>query len=199
MAFDSISTLKKNRVYAPMITGLAIIVAIFVARPGFAAYNEAKLQLITTETTLSEQQAKLQKLENNANLIADANSELAKKVQKISKDFNTSEIMETIMINQFATLNATSGMTKPLVNITNITLDKGSKEPNGLYYGTANMTITAANAGSIATFLDYLTTNTPYAFNLSDITLPMATGVAPTQNASNESSVSVTLGLYYYP
>lgn len=181
-----------------MITGLAILIAILIAKPAFSSYNEAKLQLISTETALSSQQSKLQKLEQNAQLIADENSDLAKKVKKISKNFNTSEIMETIMINQFTTINATSGLSKPLINISNITLDKGSKEPNGLHYGTANMNISADNPATIASFLDYLTTQTPYAFSLNDITLPMNTGTSNTNN-SGESSVSVTLGLYYYP
>lgn len=198
MAFNSISTLKKNRVYAPMIVALAILFFIFLARPSFSAYNEAKMQLMTAETTLAEKQSTLEKLEKNAQLIADSNSDLAKKVQKIAQPFNTSDIIETVLINPHTTFTAASTALKPLVNVTNVAIDKGTKQPNGLNYGTVNMTVTSSSVTNIATFLDYLTGQTKYAFYLNDITLPVTTGM-PISHDIEEYSVSVALGLYYYP
>ena len=99
MAFNSISTLQKNRVYAPMITGLAILVAVLVARPAFTAYSEAKMELLATETTLSEEQSKLSKLEAESAKLADENSELSKNVAKIAREFTPSEIFEVLLLD----------------------------------------------------------------------------------------------------
>lgn len=211
MAFESISTLKKNRVYAPVITGIAIIVAIFLARPAFSAYNEAKMLLDVTEKEQNEVQATFDRLNKNASLIADPNSDLSKSVAKIAREFNSSEILEAIMINPFTTPSSVA-VGNPFITITDVKLDKGSKEPNGIWRGTATMTIKGATPEMIATYLDYLTNHKDFAFSLSNITLPINTaekvgatatgqtlGATTTASASSDTSVNVTLGLYYYP
>lgn len=196
MAFNSISTLQKNRQYAPIILGLTIFVAIFATRPAFSSYNDAKMLLSATETEISMVQSELNTLRANATKIADPDSELSKKVAKVARDFNPSEIIEAIMINRFTTKNALSAQNFSVV-VKDIKIDKGVKEPSGLYRGTVNMTISAANVPAIASFLDYLTGLENFAFSLNDISLPLE--IPANAPGTNELSVSVKLGLYYYP
>lgn len=108
MAFNSISTSQKNRVYAPIVLGIAIFVAIFFTRPVFSGYTEAKALLATTESEVAKVQAERDVLRVNAEKISDPNSDLSKKVAKITREFNPSEIIETIMINRFTIKNELS-------------------------------------------------------------------------------------------
>ena len=179
MAFNSISTLQKNRVYAPMITGLAILVAVLVARPAFTAYSEAQMELLATETTLSEEQSKLSKLEAESAKLADENSELSKNVAK------------------FTVASAVSGQTTPSVSVTDVVAQAGNKEPSGIYRGTVSLKVSAKSPELIAAYLDFLTSHPKFAFTLNDISLPINT--QNPQTAATETTVDVTLGLYYYP
>ena len=198
MAFNSISTLQKNRVYAPVITGLAILLAVLVARPAFTAYSEAKMELFATETTLSEQQSKLSKLEEESAKLADENSELSKNVAKITREFTPSEIFEVLLLdNKFTVASAVSGQTTPSVSVTDVVAQAGNKEPSGIYRGTVNLKVSAKNPEMIAAYLDFLTSHPKFAFTLNDISLPINT--QNPQTAATETTVDVTLGLYYYP
>lgn len=196
MAFENISNMQKNRVYAPFITGVAILLAVVVARPMYASYNEADTELTVAKTALQTTQAEHDKLQAQAAKIADPNSELAKNVKKIAQSFDASTILETVMINPFTTASAVSTATAPRISISDITLDKGAKEPSGIYRGSVNMTIKAQSADIVSAFLDYLTTNTNFYFSLNNISLPIDTH---SEQQSGEISVPVTLGLYYYP
>ncbi len=195
MAFNSISTLQKNRVYAPIILGIAICIAIFFTRPAFSGYTESKALLATAKSEVEKVQVERDALRANAEKISDPNSDLSKKVAKIARDFNPSEIIEAIMINRFTIKNELSPQSWAIV-VKDIKLDKGSEEPNGLYRGTVDITISANNATNIVGFLDYLTTLDKFAFSLNDITLPLE---IPVNTNAEELSVSVQLGLYYYP
>lgn len=194
MAFQSLTTLQKNKVYAPIITGVAIIVAIAATVPTYNAYSEADLGLISAEQTRDEAQLKLNKMEAQAAKIADPSTPLAQNVAKISQDFDASKILETVMVNTFTTGNAAMAARTPMIAIENITLDKGDKEPSGIYRGTVNMTVKASSTDMLVKYLDYLTKNTNFYFSLNEISLPVENA---TSNA--EISLPVTLGVYYYP
>lgn len=196
MAFDSMSTLKKNRVFAPVITGLAILLAVIFVRPMYASYSTAESELVAAKTALEQVKTQHDKLKAQEGKLADENSELAKTVKRIAKDFDSSEILKEVMINSHTTPNTASLNTKPSISISNITIDKGAKEPNGLYRGTVNMTISSDTSMQIAKFLDYLTKNSNFYFSLNSITLPEDTHAVA---GANTVSVPVTLGLYYYP
>lgn len=196
MSFDSISTLNKNKIYAPIITGVAILVAIIAAAPAYSSYNEAGMELDTAKTALDKSKQELSKLRAQSDKIADPNSPLAQNVAKIAKEFNSSEILETIMVNNFTAPSAALAGLNSNIAIENITLDKGAKEPSGIYRGTVNMTVKAANPEMIMGYLDYLTSKTPYYFSLNTLNLPIDTN--NTQSGA-EVSIPVTLGMYYYP
>ena len=181
-----------------MITGLAILVAVLVARPAFTAYSEAQMELLATETTLSEEQSKLSKLEAESAKLADENSELSKNVAKIAREFTPSEIFEVLLLdNKFTVASAVSGQTTPSVSVTDVVAQAGNKEPSGIYRGTVNLKVSAKNPEMIAAYLDFLTSHPKFAFTLNDISLPINT--QNPQTAATETTVDVTLGLYYYP
>lgn len=193
MAFESVSTLKKNRVYAPIITGLAILAAILIAKPAFSAYSNAQTELATVKATQEKTLAKEKKLQD-VYKNAGTGSTLATQIQKINKDFVESEIMQAILLNTFTVASSVSTNAAPIV-VNQVTLDKGNKLPNGIYYGKATLNLVGQSTDSIVDYLTYLTTVTPFAFTLSDITLPIDT--APT-DTSKEVTTPVTLGIYYY-
>lgn len=133
MSFDSITTLNKNKIYAPIITGVAILVAIMAAAPAYSSFNESSLELTSVEATRDTAQVNLAKLQSQSEKIADPNSTLSQNVTKIAKDFNSSEIIEAVMVNNFTIPSAASMAGTPSISIENITLDKGSKESSGIY------------------------------------------------------------------
>lgn len=195
MALDSISTLKKNRVYAPMIMGLSIMLMVFVAKPAYTSYDETTLAIVSAENNEASQQKKLSTLQAQQKKLEDETSEIAKSVQKISKDFDSAGIIESIMIGRFTTPALSGLASKPPITVTDLTIDRGSQEPNGIYRGTVTMTVAAQNPEMIAAYLDYITSNTPYYFALNTVSLPVDTET----QTSEEVSVPVTLGFYYYP
>lgn len=201
---DSLSNLKKNKVYAPVITGVAILVAILLASPMYSQYQESVSQHESVEADRDTKQLKLDKLRAQAAKLKDEASPLAQSVAKISKDFNNSEIIEAVMINPFTAPSSGALQRSPTISIENISLNKGNKEPSGIYRGTITMTIKGTSAEIIMTYLDYLTKNTKYYFALNSINLPVDTNTTAAaavagQVAPKEVSVPVTLGLYYYP
>lgn len=201
---DSLSNLKKNKVYAPVITGVAILVAILLASPMYSQYQESVSQHESVEADRDTKQLKLDKLRAQAAKLKDEASPLAQSVAKISKDFNNSEIIEAVMINPFTAPSSGALQRSPTISIENISLNKGNKEPSGIYRGTITMTVKGTSAEIIMTYLDYLTKNTKYYFALNSINLPVDTNTTAAaavagQVAPKEVSVPVTLGLYYYP
>lgn len=194
MAFESFSSAKKHRVYAPIITGLAILLAIFLARPAFGAYSDAQTDLASAQKTLETTQAELAKFQSQQAKIA-SGSELSAQINKINKPFSELGIMQAIFLNNFTRPNSLSN-SSPVV-VTNVSLDAGSELPNGIYFAKANVTIAAGNIQSVVDYLTHLTTNSPYAFTLNDINLPIDTLM---QGQNQETiTVPVTLGIYYYP
>lgn len=103
-------------------------------------------------------------------------------------------ILQAIFVNP----NTKSTTTRTPVVVTSATISRGNELSNGLYFGQANISLTASSVQDIVNYLTFLTTNSPYAFVLSDITLPLDTN--PVAEAQTENiTVPVTLGMYYYP
>lgn len=70
MAFESISPLKKNRVYAPILAGLAILLAIVFVRPAFGSYSEAQTALELAKKSHEETTITLEKYKKQEKKIA---------------------------------------------------------------------------------------------------------------------------------
>lgn len=193
MTFQS-SSLKKNRVYAPVITGIALLLVVFAAKPAFHGYSEATAALASAQA--AEQTAK--ETEERLRSQVDAtqnNPELARDIAKINKDFSESDILHAILINNFTRVSAVSAATSAPIVVSQVSLNPGNKLPNGLHYGTVQITLNAHSVNEVIRYLTYLTTDAPFAFTIGDITLPIDTNQA---QAVGTVSVPVTLGIYYY-
>lgn len=112
-----------NRVYAPILLGVSILLFIFVLRPLYTDYLSKETQLASVEKTKSEKQASLDKLIaiQKAFATGSGSTEIVEKVKKIDQKFDTSNIMSTVMLNDF-TRSGVSG--RPRVAISTISVDK---------------------------------------------------------------------------
>ncbi len=192
MALESISTLKKNRVYAPIILGIAIFLLVFATRPLFSGYSNSTTELATVKQIAEEKQTEYDRLKAMEQAFQEGNDkELFDRVKKIEKDLVESDIFEEIMVNDYTN---TSGFSSK-IRIGNVSVDKGSKNPSGLYRGSVNMSISASSVSDIIDYLTYLVKDTDFAFTLDSINLPIDTAA---ESTSGGVSLSVTLGIYYY-
>ena len=187
------STLRKNRVYAPILFAVAILLLVFLARPLFVAYSDTQNQLQVTRSTLSEKEGEYQKiLALEAQLQAGGSGATTELTQKIDTDFVESNILEAVMINDFT---RSSALGSPQIVIQNISVDRGAKLPSGISRGSVNLSLTSSSVDTIVSYLTYLTTSTPYAFSLDTINLPLDTLQATT---NTPIQLTVDLGVYYY-
>ncbi len=187
------STLRKNRVYAPILFAVAILLLVFLARPLFVAYSDTQNQLQVTRSTLSEKEGEYQKiLALEAQLHAGGSGATTELTQKIDTDFVESNILEAVMINDFT---RSSALGSPQIVIQNISVDRGAKLPSGISRGSVNLSLTSSSVDTIVSYLTYLTTSTPYAFSLDTINLPLDTLQATT---NTPIQLTVDLGVYYY-
>ena len=205
MSLNSLSTVQKNKTYAPIILGISILLAIFWAFPAFSSYSDASMSLLSVQNALSEKNKKIDEYAKLEHELKDENNTKNQLIKKISKDFEGSDILATVMLNNSYT-QATGGVqVSPKITISQISLDRGDKLPNGVYQGKITMNLSAKDVDSVVDYLNYLTTLNNYAFSLSDITLPIDTrGITSLANLAGNTtqsniSLPVTLGVYYYP
>lgn len=191
------SKFSKNNTYAPLILGIAILWAIFWCVPTFNTYSQNQTEL----TTVQQQKEQKQSEENLLNTLKEKN-ENNPFIEKVSKKFVESEILNAVMINDFT--QSKWVQIRPRITISNIALDRGSKLPNGIFQGRVTITVSSDSVPPIVDYLNYLTTATPFAFTLTDISLPIDTskeGIASLSSLSTTSqtvTVPVTLGVYYF-
>ncbi len=125
--------------------------------------------------------------------VASGSTEFTKTVKRYNHSFNTSDIMEAVMINKFT---KESSLTPPSISIGAISIDNGKKLPSGLSLATISLTLSADAADQIVEYLTYLTTESQLAFTIDSISLPLDT--RGTDLNSTRLALSMTLGVYYY-
>lgn len=193
MALESLSTLRKNRVYAPIILGIAIFILVFITRSFFTDYSDARTELASVKQIESQKQTEYDRLKAmEQSFQSGENTDLTNRVKKIEKDLVESDVFEAIMINNFT---RTTGIGTAPISIGGISVDKGSQTPNGLYQGSVSMNVSASSIDNMIDYLTYLTTSTPFVFTLDSINLPIDTA---SDAQTGGVSLSVTLGIYYY-
>ena len=120
-------------------------------------------------------------------------SDLKAQVDRYKNKFNTSDIMETVMVNRYT---KETTLTPASIRVGAISIDPGRKLPSGLSLGTIGLSVSADTPDQIVDYLTYLTTESRLAFTIDSISLPLDTAnVAPTTTGF---SLSITLGVYYY-
>lgn len=187
-------TIQKNRVYAPIIIGLSLLLITLVLYPIYTTYVDTSIQISALEKTKSEKEKKINEIKAMQAMFASSgSSDLKEKVKKYSHTFNTSDIMEAVMLNKFT--RATQ-LTPASIEIGSISIGKGSKLPNWLSLASVSVNITGDTPAQIIQYITYLTTESPFAFTIDSISLPLDTASASAD--ATTTSLSLSLGMYYY-
>ncbi len=186
--------IQKNRVYAPIIIGCSLIIIIFWLYPLYAEYVDTSTEIATIEKIKSEKITKIDAIKKMQALFAGTgSSDLKAQVDRYKNKFNTSDIMETVMVNRYT---KETTLTPASIRVGAITINQGRKLPSGLSLGTIGLSVSADTPDQIVDYLTYLTTESRLAFTIDSISLPLDTAnVAPTTTGF---SLSITLGVYYY-
>ncbi len=185
---------QKNRVYAPIIIGVSLLVIIFGLYPLYTEFVDMSTKIGTMEKIKAEKITKIDAIKKMQALFASTgSSDIKAQVDRYKNKFNPSDIMETVMVNNYT---KNSLLTPASINIANINIDAGHKLPSGLSLGTVGITLSADTPDQIIDYITYLTTESRLAFTIDSITLPLDTAnIAPTTTGI---SLSITLGVYYY-
>ena len=186
---------KRNRIYAPILVGITIILAVVAMRPGYTAYIEKQGSL---EAAHAEQLSKtedlvtLKKLQSE--FLSGGITELGKKIQKLDQKITTTELMRSVMINDYTRPN---GSQTAAITVSSISVDTGKKLPNGLSLAQVQISIQGNSVSDIVNYITYLTQDANYSFILDEIALPIDT--APEDTALQSGfGLTLTLGVYYY-
>jgi hypothetical protein len=187
-------SLTENRIIAPIALGIAILVSILVTRPLYMSYIESsdkETKAMYQYEALSSEYEKLLSIKNNS---SGGLSEVEKqKIEKISKNYDRSTVMETMLLSQHTRDTAD---TPASISIGSVTLSDPTKLPNGLMLTRASISLRGNTVDKIIDYITYLTTETPYAFTIEEISLPIDT--APEGEIPTGYSLSLSLGIYSY-
>ncbi len=184
-----------HRATSPILIGIAIFFGIFILKPLYQNYIEKETILFALERDFTQKEKEyndIVKIKEKWN--SGSTSDISLRVKKLGRKFNTSDIMQTVMLNDFTK----SAIANPAhINISTISVDKGSKLPNGLSLWNVNIAIQGTSIEDIVSYITYLTTASDFVFTLDNISLPIDT--APGENEIAWGyGLSLSLGVYYY-
>lgn len=113
---------KQNRVYAPIIIGLSLFAITFLLYPLYVEYVDTNTQVVALEKSKAEKQKKIDEIVAMQQLFSGTGmSEIKSKVQKYNHPFDTSNLMEAVMVNKFTKASALS---PAQISVGDITVDK---------------------------------------------------------------------------
>lgn len=99
---------KRNRVIAPILIGISIVIGVIALRPVYSSYIEKQAVLPVTETEKMKKTEQLVALKQlQAQFQTGGTTDMAKKIQKLDHKINTTELMRAVMINDFTRANGT--------------------------------------------------------------------------------------------
>ena len=191
----SVTFFRESRVVAPICIWLTLIIAIALLRPLYKDYILTDTTLISAKKNTMKSMSNLEALMMIKNKNASGSTDdMAIRVKKLSKKYNTSDIIQITMLNDFTRWNIGQG---PKIKISSISTDKWVKLPSGLSFGNVSLSIQAMSTDDIISYITYLTTSTDYAFTIDSISLPIDT--APENNETiGGYALTLNLGIYYY-
>lgn len=185
---------SQNRILAPICLGIALLCGIMILKPSYATYIENKSVI----SSLEKEQAKLTQEYESLKAIKDnigsvLSPEKLERIQKLAKKYDTSDIMSTVLLNNFTKDSANESA---LISISSISVSKWKKLPNGLSLGNVAISFQGKTIADIITFITYLAQSTDYVFTLDSISLPIDT--APESVMAGSYGMSIGLWVYYY-
>lgn len=188
------SSIQKNRVYAPIIVGIVLLLLTLIAYPQYMDHLDTSATLSVLEKTKAEKQKLVDEIKEMQTLFAGSgSSDFKTKVNKFNHRFNTSDIMEIVMLNKFT---KSSALTPAAINIWGISVSPGNKLPSWLSLGSVSINISADSPTQIIDYITYLTTESALPFTIDGINLPLDT--TNTSQSPTAISLSISLGVYYY-
>jgi hypothetical protein len=188
------SSIQYNQIFGPILIGLTLLIGAFFLRPLYTEYLNSEVQLTMIEQQKVDKQKSLDELiAMQQNFASSGITEISQKIQKLDQKFSASDIMETVMLNEFT--KATT-ILQPRIEITSINVSEGNKLPNGLSLGLVNLALSALSVDDMIEYITYLTQSSRFAFTIDSISLPIDTTKANPLNTG--VSLSLTLGIYYY-
>lgn len=177
-----------------MIIGLTILLVVLVLYPIYVTYVDKDIEISHLETQKSERQGKLDKItEIQAQFAGTGSSEIRDRVKKYDHAYNTSDIMEAVMVNKFT---KSTTLTPASINIGSINIDKGKKLPNWLSMANISLAVSGDTSDQIIDYITYLATESKFAFTIDSITLPIDTTVS--EQDGNSIALNISLWVYYY-
>ncbi len=187
----------KNRIIAPIIIGVSIIIALFFLKPMYSEYISKNAEFIQSQKNLDEKKDKLQtllKLKDSFKAGSWADDSL-KKIQKLQKKWDNSDVIQSIMLNKFTKI--TAGTNTSSISVSSIAVSKWSKLPNGLSFWSVTVSIQSASIEDIIEYVTSITMDSDYVFTLDSISLPIDT--EPDQAVSTGwYGLTLKLWVYYF-
>lgn len=186
------SALTQNRIVAPIILGITIFFAILFTRPMYQ-------QHIEQNANLSKLESELRILENEYTSLLDVkNNSWTGKIdqellKKILQKFDRPDIISAIMFNDYT---KPLGGIDPRISIWNINVGDPSRLPNWLSLSTVSLWVQGKTVDEIVNYITYITRETPYAFTIENIALPIDT--APEWDIPDGYGMTLSFGLYTY-
>ncbi len=188
------NTTKKNRVYAPIIIGISILLIVMVMYPMYITYTDTSVVISSLEKSKIEKQKKIDAITAMQRIFTESgSSDIKSKVQKYNHSYNTSDIMEAVMVNKYTKATELSA---PSINVGAVSIDKWKKLPSGLSLANISVVVSAETPDQIIDYITYLTTESRFAFTIDSISLPLVT--ASLAQDTKSLSLSLSLGVYYY-
>lgn len=185
---------KKNRVYAPIIIGISILLIVMVMYPMYITYTDTSVVISSLEKSKIEKQKKIDAITAMQRIFTESgSSDIKSKVQKYNHSYNTSDIMEAVMVNKYTKATELSA---PSINVGAVSVDKWKKLPSGLSLANISVVVSADTPDQIIDYITYLTTESRFAFTIDSISLPLDT--ASLAQDTKSLSLSLSLGVYYY-
>jgi hypothetical protein len=116
------SPATKNRIIAPITIGITLILGVILLRPMYYSYLENTTTFRSGEALLQEKNAELSLLlsiKNNAS--SGLTDDVKRRLEKIEKKFDTSEIMQVLLLNNYTKSDGTNPAS---IKISSITVEK---------------------------------------------------------------------------
>jgi hypothetical protein len=186
-----------NRVYAPILLGISVLIGIGILRPVYSSYLDTSIQYKNQLNLKEQKQKELDTLNafRESFLASGATSDIQQKIKKIDQKWDAANVMAAITMNDFTRGTAIS---PARIAVGSISVNKGSKLVNGLSLGSVNFSVSALTVEDLITFITYLSTSqdSKFVFTIDGISLPLDTGL--TDDTSTQISLSLSLGVYYF-
>jgi hypothetical protein len=184
-----------NRVFAPILLGITLLLGIIILRPAYFSYLDASIRYKNQLNIKDQKQKQLNVLNTfrESFLASGSTNDIQQKIKKIDQKWDSANIMSAIVMNDFTRWTS---VLAPHIAVGAISVNKWSKLVNGLSLGSVSFTVSALTIEDLIKFITYLSKESPFVFTIDGISLPLDTSLS--NDTSTQISLSLTLWVYYF-